>query len=96
VGNPQPIALKGALESDYPVRFPTSGGSLLVSSASGGELLVTLVDLASGHRESWKRIPIEVQARGHYFGFNVTPNLKYYAYSSPRYTSDLYIVHNLH
>jgi eukaryotic-like serine/threonine-protein kinase len=95
-GNPQPIAMKGVLESEYPVRFPTGGRSLLVGATSGHELVLTLVDLASGHRESWKRVPIEVQAGGQQFAFTVTPDLKYYAYSSPRYTSDLYIVDNLH
>jgi hypothetical protein len=39
---------------------------------------------------------VEVQVSGHVFGFEVTPDLKYYTYSSPRYASDLYIVDNLH
>jgi hypothetical protein len=38
----------------------------------------------------------QVQVSGHVFGFEVTPDLKYYTYSSPRYASDLYIVNNLH
>jgi Tol biopolymer transport system component/predicted Ser/Thr protein kinase len=95
-GNPQPTALKGALESEAPVRFTTDGKSLLVTAASGGELLLTFVDRAGGHREPWKRVPVEVQVSGHVFGFEVTPDLKYYTYSSPRYASDLYIVDNLH
>jgi len=95
-GNPQPVAMKGVLESEYPVCFPTGGRSLLVGATSGHELVLTLVDLASGHRESWKSVPIEVQTIGQQFAFNVTPDLKYYTYSSPRYTSDLFIVDNLH
>jgi hypothetical protein len=88
--------MKGVLESEYPVCFPTGGRSLLVGATSGHELVLTLVDLASGHRESWKSVPIEVQTIGQQFAFNVTPDLKYYTYSSPRYTSDLFIVDNLH
>ena len=88
--------MKGVLESEYPIRFPTGGRSLLVATTSSNQLVLTLVDLASGHRESWKRVPVEVQVSGHVFGFEVTPDLKYYTYSSPRYASDLYIVDNLH
>ncbi len=94
--NPQPVALKGGLESEFAVRFPAGGRSLLVSALSGRELVLTLVDLASGHREPWKRVPVEAQTANLEFGFDVTPDLKYYTYSSPRYTSDLYIVDNLH
>jgi len=95
-GNPQPIAMKGVLESEYPVCFLTGGRSLLVGMTSGNELVLTLVDLASGRRESWKSVPIEVQTGGEQLAFTVTPDLKYYTYSSPRYTSDLFIVDNLH
>jgi eukaryotic-like serine/threonine-protein kinase len=95
-GNPQPVSMKGVLESEYPVLFLTDGRTLLVGATSGNELELTLVDLANGHRESWKSVPIEVQTGGQQLAFTVTPDLKYYTYSSPRYTSDLFIVENLH
>ena len=95
-GNPHPVSMKGVLESEYPVLFLTDGRSLLVGATSGNELELTLVDLTSGHRESWKSFPIDVQTGGEQFAFTATPDLKYYTYSSPRYTSDLFIVENLH
>jgi hypothetical protein len=51
----QPVALKGATNSEYPVRFAAGGKSLLVVEPTGEELLLTLVDLASGNRTPWKR-----------------------------------------
>ncbi|MGC2330364.1 MAG: protein kinase [Candidatus Acidiferrales bacterium] len=90
-------ALRGGLEDENPVRFTNDGKSLLVeqSSEEGGAAL-TLVDLANGHRQLWKRLATAVRTGSEFLGFVVTPDLKYYAYSSPRYASDLYIVENLH
>jgi Tol biopolymer transport system component/predicted Ser/Thr protein kinase len=91
----KPLALAGTLESEYPVRFANGGKSLLVSEATGhNELVLTLVDLANGHRTPWKRFQTDAQNRS--LPFIVTPDLKYYAYASPLFSSDLYIVDNLH
>jgi len=94
VGGRQGAAMKGVLESEYPVRFAKGGKSLLVITPTGTEMVLTLVDLASGRREPWERIPTEARPRA--WNIVVTPDLKYYAYSSPRHASDLYIVDNLH
>jgi hypothetical protein len=51
--------------------------------------------LASGRRQLWKRLPSISRAGGPSFGVVVTPDLKYYAYTLPRYASDLYLVQNL-
>ncbi len=88
----QPVALQGAGESEYPVRFANGGKSLLVAEANGHELVLTLVDLADGHRTLWKRIETD-QSDGS--EIVVTPDLKYYAYQAPRYSSVLYIVGNV-
>jgi serine/threonine protein kinase/Tol biopolymer transport system component len=88
----KPTALRGATSSEYPVRFANNGKSLLVSDATGHELVLTLVDLANGHRSLWKRIQTDAQDRSL---FVATPDLKYYAYSAPLFSSDLYIVDNL-
>jgi len=88
----QPEALRGGQDSEYPVRFANGGKSLLVGDATGEELVLTLVDLADGHRTLWKRINTEVRLR---LGIVVTPDLKYYAYTTPLYSSELYIVDNL-
>ncbi len=94
VGDRQPAAVKGVIESEYPIRFANGGKSMLVGTPTGHEFVLDFVELASGRRESWKRIPAEKRPTGSLF--IVTPDLKYYAYSSPRYASDLYIVENLH
>jgi eukaryotic-like serine/threonine-protein kinase len=88
----KPVALRGATNSEYPVRFANGGKSLLASEATGHELVVTLVDLANGHRTLWKRVQADAQDRS---PFVATPDLKYYAYSTPLFSSDLYIVDNL-
>lgn len=90
----KPVALASTLDSEYPVRFVNGGKSLLVSEATGHhELVLTVVDLANGHRTPWKRFQTDAQDRS--LLFVVTPDLKYYAYSSPLFSSDLYIVDNL-
>lgn len=94
VGSREPAKATGVLESEYAIRFINGAKSLLLAESTARELVLTFVDLASGRRESWKRLPeaTDTQVRL----LIVTPDLKYYAYSSPRYASDLYIVENLH
>ena len=75
----QPVAVKGALDSERPIRFANGGRSLLVAEPTGRELVLTLVELASG-RESWKRFTIEASSNEIIV---VTPDLEYYAYSFP-------------
>jgi len=91
----QPVALKGSLDSDYPIRFVKSGKALLTAQANGSEMVLTIVDLASGRREPWKRIADDM-ARPSNQLFVATPDLKYYAYQFPRYSSVLYLAENLH
>ena len=71
------------------------GKALLTAQANGSDVVLTIVDLASGRRESWKRIPDDT-ARPSNQLFVATPDLKYYAYPFPRYSSVLYLVENLH
>ncbi|MBV9483122.1 MAG: PD40 domain-containing protein [Acidobacteria bacterium] len=88
-----PVAvLKAAMDSELPMRFAKGGKSLLVGRPTGHELVLTLIDLSSGRREPWKRIPTEWRAEQL---FEATPDWKYYAYPFPRYSSRLYIVDNL-
>jgi len=88
----QAVALKAASDSEYPVRFTSGGKSLLVVEPTGRELVLTLIDVASGQRNLWKRFPGEGRAEAL---FVATPDLKYYAYPSPRFSSVLYTVENL-
>ena len=90
----QLVALQGVEESEYPVRFANGGKSLLVADASGRGLVLTLVDLADGKRALWKSF--EAQAlQTLSVAAIATPDLKYYAYSSPRHSSILYMVDSL-
>ncbi len=89
------VPLKGASANEYPIRFVKSGKALLVADQTDGELVLTVIDLADGHREAWKRIPDNYSSRANQL-FVATPDLKYYAYPSPKYSSVLYTVENLH
>jgi serine/threonine protein kinase len=91
----QPVPVKTASANEYPIRFVKSGKALLVAEQTGDELTLTVIDLASGHRETWKRIPDNYSSRANQL-FVATPDLKYYAYPFPRYSSVLYTVENLH
>jgi serine/threonine protein kinase len=91
----QPVPVTTASENEYPIRFVKNGTALLVAEQSGGELALTVIDLASGHRETWKRIPDDYSSRANQL-LVATPDLKYYAYPFPRYSSVLYTVENLH
>jgi hypothetical protein len=89
----QPVKLKAASDDEFPIRFAEGGKSLLVADPTGSELVVTLINLASGRRQLWKRFDSETRADQI---FVATPDLKYYAYPFPRYSSVLYTVENLH
>jgi Tol biopolymer transport system component len=91
----QPVPVKTASANEYPIRFVKSGKALLVAEQTGDQLALTVIDLASGHRETWKRIPDNYSSRANQL-FVATPDLKYYAYPFPRYSSVLYTVENLH
>jgi Tol biopolymer transport system component len=88
----QPVALQGAGEPEYPVRFANDGKSLLVAEGNGHEVVLTLVGLADGHRTLWKRFETDQSDPP---GIIVTPDLKYYAYIAPRVSSVLYVVGNV-
>ena len=91
-GGGQPVKLKAASDEEFPIRFTEGGKSLLVADTTGRELVLTLIDLASGRRQLWKRLDTESRADQL---FVATPDLKYYAYPFPRYSSVLYTVENL-
>ena len=89
----QPVSLQGVEDSEFPIRFAESGKSLLMEQANGRAITLTLVDLASGRRTPWKQLKSDARDGSQMVA---TPDLKYYAYQTPRYSSVLYIVSNLH
>jgi eukaryotic-like serine/threonine-protein kinase len=88
----QPVKLKAASNEEFPIRFAEGGKSLLVADPTSRAFVLTLIDLASGRRQLWKRLDTESRADQL---FVATPDLKYYAYPFPRYSSVLYTVENL-
>ena len=89
----QPVPLKGSSENEFPIVFTTDGKSLLVCDPTGTELILTLIDLGSGRRQLWKRFTSESRIDTL---LTATPDLRYYAYPFPRFSSSLYTVEHLH
>ena len=81
--------------NEYPIRFVKGGKALLLAERAGSEPVLTTVESASGHREMWKRIAEDYSSPNNQL-FVATPDLRYYAYPFPRYSSVLYTVENLH
>jgi hypothetical protein len=75
----QPVAIRATSESEYSIRFVKDGKALLVAEQNGGVLVLTVIDLASGPRELWKRIPDVFSYPANQL-FVATPDLKYCAY----------------
>jgi serine/threonine protein kinase len=69
------------------------GKSVLLAEPTGHEFIVNIVNLADGRRTLWKQLKSE---SGDASRFVVTPDLKYYAFTVPRYSSVLNIVSGLH
>jgi Tol biopolymer transport system component len=85
--------LKNGKDDEIPVRFASGGKSLLVAEPTDSGIVLTLVDLSTGHREEWKRIT----AADHASCILVaTPDLRYYSYPVTGYASVLYTIENLH
>jgi eukaryotic-like serine/threonine-protein kinase len=87
------VPLSVGHESEYPVRFTSDGKSLLVAEPTGHEIVVDIVNLADGRRTPWKQFKSEGTDASR---FVITPDLKYYAFAVPRYSSVLNIVSGLH
>jgi Tol biopolymer transport system component/predicted Ser/Thr protein kinase len=95
-GRSNSVPVKGMHEREFPLRFANSGKSLLVVEGdSGRESTLTLVEISSGRRQVWKKIVTQYRS-GQGRLLTATPDLKYYAYCSPRYSSDLYMLENVH
>ena len=94
-GKSQPLPVSGARQEEYPIRFANGGKSLLlVEGGQGRDAILTLVEISSGRRQLWKKIATQYRS-GLGRLLVTTPDLKYYAYCSPRYSSDLYLVENV-
>ncbi|MGB9070069.1 MAG: protein kinase [Candidatus Acidiferrales bacterium] len=88
----QLIPLSTGHEREYPVRFTSDGKSLLLAEPTGHEFIVNIVNLSDGRRTLWKQLKSESADASRLV---ITPDLKYYAFSVPRYSSVLNIVSGL-
>jgi Tol biopolymer transport system component len=94
-GEPRPIPGFEPNE-DAAVLFPDGGRSLLVYRFREMPMPVVRLDLASGRRETWRRLaPADPAGVVAIDGLNVSPDLRAYVYHYIRRQSDLYLVEGL-
>jgi Tol biopolymer transport system component len=89
-GNREPQAVKGALATERPLRFVDGGHSLLITDINHAGTSISVIDLSSGRRQIWKQTAMRSVVGSK--AIVTTPDLKYYAYGVPNYSSDLYMV----
>jgi Tol biopolymer transport system component len=93
-GGPQED-VRGALYGDRPLRWMADGKSLLVSSVSAPNVIVTL-DLATGSRKPFRTMAVPEGLTQQDVGSPIfAPDLKSYIYAYTRIASDLYVVEGL-
>jgi len=95
-GKTQPI--RGALPGDYPIQWSADGRFIYMRAPGDAVLEFFRVNLATGHRQPWKRIEaadpvglIGIQSAA----VRMTPDGKSYAYSYWKTLTELYLVDNL-
>jgi Tol biopolymer transport system component len=93
-GEPQMVA--GIGPADRTAGFSGDGRSIIVHNLAGLPMLVSLVDMESGKRHTWKQIvPADAAGVDNIGNFLFTPDMKSYLYSYTRALSDLYLVEGL-
>lgn len=75
---------EGAPDTELPIRLANGGKSLLVSDATGHQLVLTPVDPSTGRRQPWKRVATESHADRL---SEATPDLNDCVYPFPHYSS---------
>ncbi len=87
------VSVKGSRPAEHPIRFFDQGRSLLTAEVTGQGTAITSIDLATGRRAPFRQLATRMVVGSQ--NMVLTPDLKYYAYASPEYGSDLYVVDNL-
>jgi serine/threonine protein kinase len=93
-GAPRPVPGIHPDESIFSVA--DDGRSVLVGVLAGYSVDVMRVDLASGHRELYKKIAPPDPAKINVYKVAFTPDGKYYSYAYFNLQSELYLVEGLH
>jgi Tol biopolymer transport system component len=99
-GAPRVVPGVQALTSrDFPLQWSADGRSLYVQASTDTEreIEIDLVDIGTGTRRPWKRLVASDPASFYSFepDVRITRDGSAYAYSCPRYLSDLYLVDGL-
>jgi eukaryotic-like serine/threonine-protein kinase len=87
------VSIKGSQPAEHPVRFFDQGRSLLTAEVTGAGTAITAIDLATGRRTPFRELSARIVTGNQ--AMVLTPDLKFYAYALPDYSSDLYEVENL-
>jgi DNA-binding winged helix-turn-helix (wHTH) protein/Tol biopolymer transport system component len=81
---------------ELPSGWTQDGKFLYVSQARHGPMTLTRLELASGHRQLWKQLPVPPENTiMKSESVLVTPDGQSYAYTYSRHLSDLYVVQGL-
>jgi Tol biopolymer transport system component len=92
----EPRIAAGIGPSDRTAGFSGDGRSIIVHNLAGLPMVVSLVDIESGKRKTWKQIvPADAAGVDNIGNFLLTPDMKSYVYSYSRALSDLYLVEGL-
>ena len=92
----EPRRAAGVEPTDRTSGFSGDGRSIIVHNLAGLPLVVSLVDIESGKRKTWKQIvPADAAGVDNVGNFLFTPDMKSYVYSYNRAISDLYLVEGL-
>ncbi len=100
VNGGEPRAIEGLAEGDVVLQWTADGRSLFVRGAGDLVLRIFKFDLGTGHREAWKELrppdPAPVIGIGVDPGqVRLTPDGKYYVYTSWTFPSELYLAEGL-
>jgi len=90
----EPLPIPGMAAGEQPLAWTDDGAALYVAG-SAVPIVITRLDLATGKREPWKTITPSDAAGLRYATLTITPNGKYWALSTAKLLTDLFVVDGL-
>ena len=88
------VPIPGARAEDQPLTFTEDGAALFVAGRSL-PVAIERLDLATGNRTAWLTVAPSDPAGLRYALASITPNGKYWALSTAKLLTDLYVVEGL-
>jgi eukaryotic-like serine/threonine-protein kinase len=96
VGGGQPRPIPGSAVGDLPIGWSADGRSLYIVRRGEMPALVYRLELATGHKNLWKRLmPSDPAGVNIIFPILLTPDGKSHVYGYRRILSNLYLVEGL-